>query len=273
MSYLSIEASVEQAQPIHFFEFVTPAKTYRYNDSDRELEFEGQTYLPLQIDFDEIETAIALSQNERVAIRVPFDVDLALDTGYLVTPDLLRVQIRRAHAQDLTSYQRIWSGEALRFTTQGLLLVIETQFKLVRDFGRPLLRAFYQRVCNYRLYDERCKASKAAHTTSTEIISFSDLAVVVLDDGAGDTVLTAGEIRNKRTGEIRVITNNISNTIGITHPFSSVMAGDEVDLSLGCLHNREDCSLKFANYENFGGFDKVNTTPPIPLSQYSWGEA
>lgn len=273
MSYASIDTSVQDGQPVHFFLFTTPSKVYRYNDSDRELYFEGLPYAPLQIDFDEIETAIALSQNERVGIRVPFDSEIALDTGYQTSPDFLSVVVTRAHAQDLASFEEIWTGEALRFSTQALMLVIETQFKLVRDFGRPLLRVFYQRVCNHRLYDDRCKVPKSAHTTNSDVVSFSDMAIVVGDDGVSDDELTAGEIRNTRTGEARIITGNVANTIGITHPFSSVEVGDTMTMSKGCLHNREDCALKFDNYVNFGGYDKVNTTPPVPLSQYSWGEA
>lgn len=271
MTYTSIDTSVQDGQPIRFFEFTTPSKVYRYNDSDRELPLDGQVFKPIQIDFDEIETAIALSRNERVALRVPFDCELAVDTGYLISPDFMDVKIYRAHLQELESFRQIWSGEAMKFSTQGLFLVIETQFRLMRDFTRPLLRVFYQRICNYRLYDERCKVSKSANTTSSTISSFSPIAVVVADDGVGDGVLTAGTIKNTRTGETRIVTNNISNVIGITHPFSDIVVGDVVELSKGCLHNREDCSLKFSNYQNFGGFDKVNTIPPVPLNQIVWG--
>lgn len=271
MSYASIDTSIQDGQPVHFFEFDTPAKTYRYNDSDRELTLGGQLYAPLQIDFDEIETAIALSQNERVALRVPFDCELAVDTGYLITPDFLSIVVTRAHAQELENFKVVWTGEAMRFTTQGLFLVIETQFRLVRDFSRSLLRVFYQRICNHRLYDDRCKVSKSAHTTQSEVVSFSNLAVVVLNDGVADEQLVAGTIRNTRTGETRIITSNLANTIGITHPFSDIQAGDNMEMSKGCLHNREDCVLKFDNYVNFGGFDKVNTIPPVLLDRYSWG--
>jgi hypothetical protein len=264
MTYAAQDNSVHDGEPVEFFKFVSPNKTYRYNDGDAPLYLAGELYEPLAITRGAIEVGVSLAGASTVDIEIPFDSELAVEQGYLLTPDYLEVTIYRGHrGSDLTSdYSTIWQARARGFSIKGLLLTIQTIPALVMSFEVPMLNVYYQVLCNHRLYDERCKVNKSLHTTTATVTVVGGAAVTVDDDGVGDSELKAGEIRNVRTGERRMIVDNLVNVIDLSFGFTDIEVGDTVTLSKGCLHNYAAC-LGFNNTDNYGGFRFIPRNNPL----------
>ena len=72
--------------------------------------------------------------------------------------------------------------------------------------------------------------------------------VTVVADGFDDAYLKAGEIVCARSGERRMILNNVANTITINYPFNDLRIGDTVELTAGCDHSFSTCTAKFSNH-------------------------
>lgn len=265
MSYSSQDASVHDGAPVEFFLFTSPTTSYRYNDSDQDLTLAGNVFTSLNISRGYIEAGGSIVSPTTVDIEVPFDSEVAIDHGYLLSPEFLDVTIFRAHiGSDLsTDYKTIWKARAQVFSISGLMLKIQTQPKLVTNLSTAILNVFYQTMCNHRLYDERCGVNKATHTTTSTVTVVGTSAITVADDGVADGALTAGEARNSRTGESRLIMNNLVNVITLAQGFTDVIVGDTITMSKGCLHTSEECREKFANEDRYGGFRFVPRKDPV----------
>ncbi len=112
---------------------------------------------------------------------------------------------------------------------------------------------YYQVPCNHVFCDSRCGIVKAAVSAVTEVVNVAPLAFNVLDDGFADGLLKAGEATVTRTGERRLILNNVANTVAIGFPFVDLIEGDEVTLTRGCDHSFTTCDVQYANAARFGG--------------------
>lgn len=264
MTYSAQDNSIHDGEPIEFFKFVAPNATYRYNDSDADLTLAGEIYTSIAIERTTIEVGTSIASSATVDVLVPFDSDVAINHGYLITPDYLDVTIYRAHrGSDLsTDFRTIWQARAQAFSINGLMLSIKTQNVLATSISGQLLNVYYQTLCNHRLYDDRCKVNKAAHTTTSEVAILGSSSITVLNDGVDDHALKAGEARNVRTGERRLIMDNLVNVITIAYPFTDILVGDTVALSKGCQHDVLAC-LAFNNTDNYGGFRFIPRNNPL----------
>lgn len=88
------------------------------------------------------------------------------------------------------------------------------------------------------------------------------LTIVVNDDGVADHDLKGGEIINNRTGERRMVADNLANSIDINYGFLDIVEGDVVSMVRGCDHSSATCKAKFNNFDNYGGFLFIPTKNP-----------
>lgn len=267
MTYNTKEQSVQDGQPVEAYKFTSPAGSYLYHDGDMpELIINGETYTSTSVDREAIDIGASLSAIPTLDVTVPFDSEVAVDHGYLLTPEYLELTIYRVHVGDdlSTQWRKIWTGRAISFGVQGVAMKIQTKLGEAANLEGSFLSVYWQRSCNWSLYDsDTCKVNKADFTSTTEIVTVSDDAVTVLSDGVADHELKLGEIVNNRTGEKRLIVDNLANVITINYGFSDVLAGDEVNLSLGCNRLSDTCREVFDNADNFGGWRFIPRENPI----------
>lgn len=267
MSYDTQDQSVHDSEPIECYLFTGPSFVKGYNDSEEDVTVNGQLYHSLYgIDRDTIETGVSIGAERSVTVGVPFDCDVALEFGYLASPDFLNVtiiRIERGTDYD-TDYKQIWAGVAQGFSTSGLLVNITTVSDSQIGITRQVLTIYWQRTCNFELYDgDTCKANKTANTVVATVTAIGDTAVTVNDDGFADGALAIGEILNTRTNEKRLIVNNLANVVSFTYGFSDIVVGDTVNLIRGCKHTSEDCNDTFADIANYGGYRFIPRSSPI----------
>lgn len=260
------DTSVHDSIPIEAFLFVGPFGTYRYNDSEEDVTIEGQVYKSQTVLRDTIEVGTGLGNQGVVSVYVPFNSEVAVEHGYLSSPSYLTVTIYRLeHGTDYdTDKKTIWTGRAKGYAIQGLMLQINTQSVISGARTLQLLSAYWQRMCNFDLYDaDTCKVNKADHTETSTVTLVGPSAITVVDDGFADHALPIGEVVNTRTGEKRLILDNLANVITLSFGFTDILVGDAVDIIRGCKHNTDDCTLVFDDIINYGGWKFIPRSSPL----------
>lgn len=265
MTYDTRDKSVHDSEPIECYKFVGTLGTYRYTDNPVEITVNGELYVPVQIDRSTIEVGSVIGAIQTMDFDVPFDTVIAEVYGGLITPEELRVEVRRVHRGDnyATDWKMIWRGKSVGYNLSGRIFTVGTQNKLQTDLDAGVNSIYYQTTCNHVLYDERCKVNRAANSTVSTVVAVSDDAVEVADDGVIDNDLRAGEILNQRTGERRLVLSNLANVITIGYAFIDIIPGDTVTMVRGCDHSFTECNVKFDNLANNGGFMYVPTKNPF----------
>lgn len=265
MTYNGYDKSPFSGIPVEFFDFTGALRNYRYCNQAREEILQGVTYEPLQIARSSLEVGSIIDDQPPVVINVPADCDLAKDYGGERTPMSLGLTVYRAYRGDnwATQFKRKYRGKVTNYGYDGPTFKIEFNNLLQTELATEQNAIYYQTLCNHRLYDTRCKVSQAANTTVSTIVAFSDQAVEVANDGVADHALRIGTLINVRTGEERLIYNNLANVIDIGYPFLDIQIGDQVQMIKGCNHGSSDCITKFDNYPNYGGFLHIPDVNPF----------
>lgn len=256
MTYAVKDKSTHDGLPMEFFKFVGPLRTYRFTDQANAVTLNGEVYLPIQINRGNVGVSSIVNSQKSLTVSLPADCSLARDYGQRLTPTQLRLTMFRAYRGDdlATQFKQRFRGEAVSYGFEGYQFGIEFGNILQNDLDKPLREVYYQSICNHVLYDARCKANKGDNTTTSNVVNFSDQAVEVVNDGWPNGDLRAGTLVNVRTGEERLIINNLANVITIGYPFVDIVDGDEVQLVRGCNHGATECVTKFDNYVNYGGY-------------------
>lgn len=256
MTYDVNDKSVHNGRPMEFFKFQGQLGAYRYTDQARAETLGGQVYQPETIFRSNIEVGSILDSQKSISISLPADSDLAKAYGGKRTPNQLKLTIYRAYRGDdlATQFKVRFTGRATAYAYQDRLFQIEFNNKIATELNGENRQVYFQTLCNHKLYDTRCKANKAANTTLSTVVAFSDTAVEVVNDGWPNGDLKIGTLINVRTGEERLIFDNLANVISIGYPFLDIVEGDQVQMIRGCNHGTSDCILKFDNYPNYGGY-------------------
>lgn len=265
MTYDVRDQSVHDGEPIECFKFVGTLGTYRYTDNPVEVTVNGELYEPMQITRSTVEVGSVIGSIQSMDFDVPFDCVISEVYSGLITPEELRVEVRRVHRGDdyATMWKMIWRGKAIGYSLSGRIFTIGTMNKMQTDLSASINSIYYQTTCNHILFDERCKVNRAANSTVSTVVAISDDAVEVVDDGVIDNDLRAGEIVNQRTGERRLVLSNLANVITIGYAFIDIIPGDTVTMVRGCNHSFTECNVKFDNLDNYGGFMYVPTKNPF----------
>jgi hypothetical protein len=265
-TYDDQDQSVHDSQPIECYLFEGPNFTMGYNDSDEDVTVNGQLYTKNNVGRDSIKVGTSIGQTRVTGVFVPFDSEVAIEFGYLLSPDFLNVTIIRLERGTVydTDHKVVWLGRAMGFSTSGLMVKVDTQSAGQSGMTLQLLTAYWQRTCNFDLYDaDTCKADKSANTVTSTVTVVGPSAITVVDDGFADHVLPVGEVTNDRTGEKRLIIDNLANVITLSFGFTDVIVGDTVTIVKGCKHTSEDCILSFDNILNYGGYRFIPRKSPL----------
>ena len=265
MSYDVKDTSVHDGEPIEVFKFIGTLGTYRYTDYPENVTVNGELYITHPISRTAIEVGTLIDSITTMDFTVLFDSDLARAHGLLATPDSLLVEVRRVHKGDnyATDWEMTWQGIAVGYSMTGRWFTIGTQNKVQVDLNTNLAQPYYQTTCNHVLFDERCKVNKASNTSVSTVTVIGPTAITVASDGVPDGHLRAGELINQRTGERRLILDNLANVIDIGYGFIDILVGDTVSMVKGCDHSFSECQVRFSNLDNFGGFMYVPSKNPF----------
>lgn len=272
MSYDVKDRSVASGEPVECYEFVTAHKTWRFTSYHSAITMAGEVYEPLPITRSTIETGSIIDTLQTMDFNVPSDHEIAQTFCYTLSPRNLDVTVRRGHIGDDLSvdFKVEYVGEILGASPAGNWGIIRTGNKLQSKLNGNLSSVIYQKLCNHKLFDERCKVVKADFTESAVVTKVQGQIITVDDMVFAADELIGGEMVNTRTGESQGIISNDFNILRIGFTFFDIVVGDTVELTRGCNHVRlGDCKTVFDNVVNYGGFDHIPEVNPFANLLYT----
>lgn len=254
------------------YEFVADHKTWRYTSYHSNITMDGEVYTPLPITRTTIETGSIIDSLQTMDFNIPSDHELAKTFCYTVSPRHLDITVRRGHIGDdlSTEFKVEWIGEIIGAAPAGNWGVIKTGNKLQTKLSGNLAAVIYQKLCNHKLFDVRCKVVRADFTESAVVTKVQGQIITVDNMVFAADELIGGEMVNTRTGESQGIISNDFNVLRIGYRFFDLIVGDTVELTRGCNHLRlGDCKVVFDNVDNYGGFDHVPEINPFQNLLYT----
>lgn len=259
-----IDKSIHDSAPVECYKFIGELKTYYYTNNNEEVTVNGEVYEPLNIKRNAIETSSLLDSLQTVDIMVPITCELATTYNFLKMPITLDVELRAVHrgTNFATDWKLLYQGQSTGFPVDDNDATIQTQSIIQAILGRQLNQVLYQTSCNHEVYDEMCGLDPAPFTTTSTITNIKDNVLKVLSTGRTDHELKIGKLVNMRTGESRVIVDNVGSVVTVGYPFIDIVLGDTVDLIVGCDNSYTTCLNIFNNIINFSGFMWMPFTNP-----------
>lgn len=268
MSYSSFETSVEAGQPVELFEFRIGLETFRYTSSQLEIVNGGLTYAPSPITRSDIGIAINDSSVERLEVIVP--ADNAFAAKYKTYPPGQRATftLRRVHRPDPEAIT-LFKGTLrnISFSEDGRQAVMQF-LPLTSGFGRTIPRFTYSGQCNHMLYDARCKIDKdnPSFKHQSQVTAVSGVTITVAGvaafSGSFADFFVAGYV--EFDNDFRAIVAQSGDVLTLISPFGVNPLNEIVIVRAGCKQRIvEDCTNKFNNAINFGGFPWVPKKNPF----------
>lgn len=259
------DVSIHDAAPIECYKFIGELKTYRYTNNNAPVTVAGEVYEPLSdISRTALETSSLLDSNQSIDVKMPITAELAVTYNFLKMPLTLDLEIRAVHrgTNFATDSELIWQGQSIGFPVTDNYATVQTQSVIQASLSRQLNQVVFQTSCNHEVYDEMCGRDPVDFTTTTTITLIKDNVITVVDTARSDNVLKIGKMVNTRTGESRVIIENVGDIVTIGYPFIDIQLGDTVDLIIGCDNLYSTCLNVFDNVINFIGFMWMPFTNP-----------
>lgn len=194
MAYDDIEDSVDNGEPLFFYEFiydVAPGAAYRYVADTQRRVMGGKVWQPFAIKHDEITVSGSL---DKQTLTVTARNDIAITALYIAGSPSREVQVNiwRGHA-DTADIVMEWTGRLLNCMWKGpdIEMSCESLSTALTAIG---LRRKYQRGCPHSLYGKACRASRLAHTESGTVTTVNNKLDVNVTLSGAETGFTASNL-------------------------------------------------------------------------------
>jgi len=278
-------------RPVELYDFTIGGVLLRRTNAVRDVVLGSNTYesLPaLSRTHPQINTELTSGE---ITINVPKDFPIAAQFRLTLPSNLPNVTIFRMHLNDPDGQLLVvWQGEVVncKFGDNTALLFCQP---VTRIFDKVIPSRTFSATCNWQLYGRGCLVVRATYTKTTTIAStlpdgqtltITNLRALAVEIDVSESLgLTSAELDifwNKgivvitgAPGERRAVVDadigGDPNVVRINRPFvTSGLTGTAIDVVAGCNHNIDgDCSRKFLNTPEFGGFPTVPLLNPFNI--------
>lgn len=224
-------------------------------------------------------------------VTVPHTFPIAQQFRFTLPSFLPALTIFRKHIDDPDDAAvAVWKGEVVncKFGDNTAQLVCQP---ITRVFDKQIPARVFSATCNWQLYKRGCLVNRALYTKTTTIASTDSTGLIItitsLRTLAGDIdttlslgltateldnfwnrgVLALGGTLNERRAIIETDIAGDPNVVRINRPYvATALAGATCDVSAGCNHRLDqDCSRKFLNTLEYGGFPTVPLNNPFQI--------
>lgn len=251
--------------PIELYKIIDGGITYLYTSTDRDVEYEGETYLSIPIKRTAIE---AKGSVKRENIEVSFAIDNEMAKGFLTSIPENIVSITIFIQSKVGTFVG-WKGRmaAVKPERGEIKLIFESIFTSLVRSG---LRQPYQRGCRHMLYSTRCGVDRDAHVVTVHANAMNGYVVTLSAVPSGEDGLYTGGVMSYNGGLRGIIIHDGANlTVNDFWPglrkaiADSGGAGVDIQIYPGCDRTTETCTNRFGNFPNYGGFPYIPTRNPF----------
>jgi uncharacterized phage protein (TIGR02218 family) len=270
MGFLTSEISRLLGYPQELYLFRIPGAAWYFTSADRE--FDGSSYGELD---DELFLPAAI---KRSSVELSREIDrnvLTIDAAHTFPPaqqwfggapeGVMSLEIFRIHTSDSTGeLAKIWQGRVISVAFKGHAATMSCE-PIFTSLKRSGIRSVYGVPCRYILFSAQCGADPALFRLTGTVAAINGAAVDVVGlSGQPDGYWINGKVNagpNKTF--IRAIVGHTGDTITLDRVISSLIVGDPIDVLPGCAHDVNDCTNKFNNLLNYGGFPFIPRKDPF----------
>lgn len=201
-----------------------------------------------------------------VEVRLPLthEISVMVLGSWLETKTTLTIFRVRA-----VGTSTIWKGRLTGSQPDNSFckLVFESIFTSMR---RPGLRARFQKSCRHALYGRGCTLDPEDFATAATLSAITGRTLTVpAAAGEVDGFFSGGMVKAP-DGTLTYITKHEGTQLelnrisaGMAAAFSESGPGLAITIYPGCDHAYATCETKFANDDNYGGFDYIPTKNPM----------
>lgn len=278
MSFDTYEKSREHGQPVNLYLFrygVGPLSVVGYTSAEKPITYDNVVYEPMPVEIQNI-VASGTIDNKTLPVRIPSTTRIA--NFYRGHPPSFPITLRmmRGHA-DKQNFLVFWTGRVLNGRHEGAgshwcELTCEPISTSLRRVG---LRRHYQFMCPHVLYGNQCKANRPAATFVATPVWVSGNRIGLNAGWAPDALLpkfsngfieyttAEGNVEIRTLIEIETPGEaGADQTLHLTGDTEGLTA-QQIRVTLGCSHLRDDCSNLHNNIANFGGFPWIPISNPV----------
>lgn len=274
MSYASVEASVHAGAPIHLFEFVQGATTWRYTSRGADVSALSQSWVSAPIEMGNIAQTTELGKNN---LKLSFPRDHAFASQFLgyAQEAVTSVTIWRGHEGD-GEYIVHWKGRVAgsAYNDPKIDLDCENIFTSLRRTG---LRRRWQKTCPHLLYGRGCTLNKDNFAEASLAVSISGLTLTI-QTAQADGWFTGGMVKAP-DGSLRFVMAHAGQVLTLIRPhepladlvavsgyginYGNYYGGIPLTLYPGCDRSIEICDSKFSNKLNCGCYKWIPIKNPM----------
>jgi len=274
MTFSAYDSHPHKGTPVELYLFEFGNDRLAYTNADEDILFNGVTYKAEPIVRDRI---FISGRNDKSSVKLTISTRSRLADLLRNYPpsDVIAVTIWQGHLDDPDQeFKVVWKGRVLSMARKGVNVEMQMESILV-SFNRHGLRRNYQIPCTHVLFDQWCKANEAAATTATTAASVGPNHVIP-PNGWNPHPLEkykAGKVRwdGPYGPEHRMILNvdTASGKLLLSGPTVGLVAGQPIDVTLGCNHRMDDCQNLFNNIMNYGGCPWMPMKSPFRGNQFN----
>lgn len=262
-SFDIFESSDDGSEPLEIYTITMGTSTFRYTSNSHDVVVNSHTYVASGIK----RSKIATSNKRNEKITLTFSGDNAFAQSFLgIAPgERAFVNIIRLQRNEVPTYDTqalIYKGQvaAGSYGRDGTeIQLTATSVEAAAD--RKIPRFTFMGMCNHILFDSRCKKGTSGFVAQGAASGASGNTIQVAECAAfADGFFNGGWCKPVSESDYRLVIKHVGSTLTLLLPFSGNVDGSTVDVFAGCDHTvGGDCSSKFDNVENFGGFPFVPT--------------
>jgi uncharacterized phage protein (TIGR02218 family) len=249
------------------YRFVEGASAFIYTvtSADVAAEYLGETYEPVSIGRDEVESKGEMARdNIKVSLSLENPVARKWFLSSLDFPLTLTI-----FSQTKDETETEWKGRLASVSPKKSVLefTFESVFTSMRRMG---LRQRYQVNCPHALYGRGCNLNKDDFDTAATVTNVTN-AVVTVPAAAGfaDGYFSSG-IFEDNEGNLRFILSHVGSQLTLIRPMNDLInyAGANgypiaCRIFPGCNRTVEICNSRFDNLNNYGGFPFIPGKNPF----------
>ncbi|MDX1464128.1 MAG: phage BR0599 family protein [Halomonas sp.] len=266
MSFSDYETSRANGQPVELYEFRygdAPADIIRLTSADEDIIVGADTYAAIAIERDGFSEDGDPDDSATLSLTLPHANALA-DLYRIQPPEKtvtvkLRVMHRNDPAQQITA---LWSGRVVGVAWEYPEMTVALE-RISTSLKRTGVRARYQRQCRHVHYGAGCRLNRVDFETTGEVLAMPSTTQVQVAEAAGfaDGYFTGGFI--DVAGALRLIIGHAGDLLTINRQLDDLAVGATVKAYPGCDRSAATCDAKFANVDNYGGFDFIPGKGPF----------